>query len=36
VNPDEAAADPDLKSLHGNQRFEALIAKARQADAKAK
>jgi len=25
------AADPDLKSLHGDPRFDALLAKARQA-----
>jgi hypothetical protein len=25
--------DPDLKSLHGDPRFEALVAKARQATA---
>jgi hypothetical protein len=29
--PEEMAADPDLKSLHGDPRFEALVAKARQA-----
>jgi non-specific serine/threonine protein kinase/serine/threonine-protein kinase len=28
---DAVAVDPDLKSLHGDPRFEALIAKARQA-----
>lgn len=28
--PDAIAADPDLKSLHGDPRFEALVAKARQ------
>ncbi len=31
--PEEMAADPDLKSLHGDPRFEALLAKARQAAA---
>ncbi|MFY9935965.1 MAG: serine/threonine-protein kinase [Silvibacterium sp.] len=28
--PDALATDPDLKSLHGDPRFEALIAQARQ------
>jgi tetratricopeptide (TPR) repeat protein len=30
-NPDEMINDDDLKSLHGDPRFEALVAKARQA-----
>jgi non-specific serine/threonine protein kinase/serine/threonine-protein kinase len=30
IEADAAASDPDLKSLHGDPRFEALIAKARQ------
>jgi eukaryotic-like serine/threonine-protein kinase len=30
VQPDAMAVDPDLKSLHGDPRFEALLAKARQ------
>jgi len=29
-DPDFITSDPDLKSLHGDPRFEALIAKARQ------
>ena len=29
-NPDYLASDPDLKSLHGDPRFEALLVKARQ------
>jgi tetratricopeptide (TPR) repeat protein len=34
---DAAASDPDLKSLHGDPRFDALLAKAKQAgDPKAK
>lgn len=33
--PDAIAADPDLKKLHGGPRFDALMAKARQATAKA-
>jgi pentatricopeptide repeat protein len=28
------AADPDLKSLHGDPRFDALVAKARQTAAR--
>jgi eukaryotic-like serine/threonine-protein kinase len=31
TNLDLAAADPDLRSLHGDPRFDALLAKARQA-----
>jgi tetratricopeptide (TPR) repeat protein len=30
VSPGELSADPELKSLHGDPRFEALVAKARQ------
>jgi eukaryotic-like serine/threonine-protein kinase len=30
AHPDEMKADRDLKSLHGDSRFEALLAKARQ------
>ncbi|HWE83308.1 MAG TPA: serine/threonine-protein kinase [Terracidiphilus sp.] len=33
ANPDGVATDPDLKSLHGDPRFDALLAKARQAAA---
>jgi serine/threonine protein kinase len=33
VNADWMAADPDLTSLHGEPRFEALVTKARQRDA---
>jgi eukaryotic-like serine/threonine-protein kinase len=29
-DPEAIAADPDLKSLHGDPRFDALLAKARQ------
>jgi eukaryotic-like serine/threonine-protein kinase len=32
-NPDAIAADPDLKSLHGNPGFDTLVAEARQATA---
>ena len=32
-NPDYIAADDDLKSLHGDPRFDALVARARQAAA---
>ena len=31
TNLDAAAVEPDLKSLHGDPRFDALLAKARQA-----
>jgi len=34
-NGAEMAHDPDFKSLHGDPRFEALVAKSRQAAAKA-
>jgi eukaryotic-like serine/threonine-protein kinase len=30
ISPGELSADPELKSLHGDPRFEALVAKARQ------
>jgi tetratricopeptide (TPR) repeat protein len=32
-NPDAIAADPDLKSLHGDPGFDTLVAEARQANA---
>jgi hypothetical protein len=28
--PEDIAGDPELKSLYGDPRFEALVAKARQ------
>jgi len=31
ANPGQMEVDPDLKSLHGDPRFEALLAKAREA-----
>lgn len=30
VSPDEISADPELKPLHGDPRFDAVVAKARQ------
>jgi len=29
ISPGELSADPELKSLHGDPRFDALVAKAR-------
>jgi tetratricopeptide (TPR) repeat protein len=29
ISPGEVSADPELKSLHGDPRFDALVAKAR-------
>jgi hypothetical protein len=30
ISPGELSADPELKSLHGDPRFHALVAKARE------